>query len=66
MASDDSFYIPVIGTLIFFCNVYYLVQDFSLIKSFSGFVRATSFPDAVFEKMDLMTKRRESISEEID
>ena len=62
-----GFFLPVIGTLIFFCNVYYLVQDFSfsLFLGLLGLLQKKAFPDAVFEKDGFDDKKKQELARKL-
>lgn len=46
-----GFFFPILGTIVFFCGAYYVVQDFSLglFLGLLGLLERHTFPDAIFK-----------------
>ena len=59
-----GFFLPVLGTVVFFCSVYYIVQDFSLglYLSLLGLLERRTFPDVVFESEGLDARKQEELA----
>ena len=59
-----GFFLPVLGTVVFFCSVYYVVQDFSLglYLSLLGLLERRTFPDVVFESEGLDARKQEELA----
>ena len=62
-----GFFLPILGTVVFFCSVYYVVQDFSLglYLSLLGLLERRTFPDAVFEGEGFDVKKQEELARKL-
>ena len=62
-----GFFLPILGTVVFFSSVYYWIQDFSL-SLFLGLLellKKEAFPDAVFEKEDINDEKKKILARKL-
>ena len=62
-----GFFLPILGTVVFFCSAYYWIQDFSL-SLFLGLLKLLkkeAFPDAVFKKEDINNEKKKILARKL-